>query len=416
MKKIFSIVALATITLALQSCLKDDDELFELSSAERIEKAADDTRTLLKSAKNGWMMHYYTGQEYSGTGLTMFMRFDETKAYVASDLADPDSISSSSWDIKKDQGVVITFDTYNEIMHYLAEPSGSSVDGEEADYEFVVLRTTEDSIYVRGKKWGNHMVMTRVSDDTSWADYINGANIVSSQIAWYYKTNDNTQLKFDYANRRLYVGDDNTGMPYATTPDGVVFPEAVTIDGQSVTSLDYNPTDRTVSNAKIGKLQALTFPLSTLLKDNLWYLTSTDMSTAAANNFYYLYMGAYYSGFSIGYICFGQLWGAKWGMNIGIVASGYLYQSYVDYDFTVVDDNTISLTGGTLDTLNGTYVYNNFYGNYAIDMVGLGDTTTTWKLSTDDPQRPSYILFEKQGTSQDIAFYVMPQMVIYPFE
>ena len=82
----------------------------------------------------------------------MFMKFKSGKAYVSSDIAPGSMVTSSSYDVISDRGPVITFNTYNMIMHYLASPSMSNVEGEQGDYEFVITKTTQDSIYVKGKK------------------------------------------------------------------------------------------------------------------------------------------------------------------------------------------------------------------------------------------------------------------------
>ena len=160
MKKIFLATAIAFAALSLQSCLHDDEELFPDSAANRLEAAVKADRELLESAENGWEMHYYTGEQYTGGGYTMFMKFKNGKAFVSSDIAPADMVETSSYDIVKDKGPVLTFNTYNMVMHYLAQPFQDDVDGEQGDYEFVITKTTQDSIYVKGKKWGNKFVMT----------------------------------------------------------------------------------------------------------------------------------------------------------------------------------------------------------------------------------------------------------------
>ena len=69
------------------------------------------------------------------------------KAYASSDIAPADSVATSSYDVIKDKGPVLTFNTENGIMHFLAQPYQNDVDGEQGDYEFVIMRTTNDSIF-----------------------------------------------------------------------------------------------------------------------------------------------------------------------------------------------------------------------------------------------------------------------------
>ena len=55
-------------------------------------------------------------------------------------ISDRFNIMTSQYDIISDMGPVLTFNTYNAILHYFTEPKGSSdVDGMAGDYEFVFM-------------------------------------------------------------------------------------------------------------------------------------------------------------------------------------------------------------------------------------------------------------------------------------
>ena len=253
MKKILLGSAVALATLSLQSCLTDDKELFDESAANRIEAVVAADKQLLESATNGWQLHYYTGKEYTGGGYTMFVKFKDGKAYASSDIAPADSVATSSYDVIKDKGPVLTFNTENGIMHFLAQPYQNDVDGEQGDYEFVIMRTTTDSIFVQGKKWGNDMVFTRVADDVNWEDQINKMHKVFYSMKWLYTVDgaENEQVSFDPSARRMYVGDnDDAGVPFYVTTDGIAFREAVKINGKELTSLHYDATTKMLSSTE----------------------------------------------------------------------------------------------------------------------------------------------------------------------
>lgn len=253
MKKILLGLAVALATLSLQSCLTDDKELFDESAANRIEAVVAADKQLLESATNGWQLHYYTGKQYTGGGYTMFVKFKDGKAYASSDIAPADSVATSSYDVIKDKGPVITFNTQNGIMHFLAQPYQNDVDGEQGDYEFVIMRTTNDSIFVQGKKWGNEMVFTRVADDVNWEDQINKMHKVFYSMKWLYTVDgaENEQVSFDPSARRMYVGDnDDAGVPFYVTTDGIAFREAVKINGKELTSLHYDATTKMLSSTE----------------------------------------------------------------------------------------------------------------------------------------------------------------------
>lgn len=263
MKKILLGSAVALATLSLQSCLTDDKELFDDSAANRIEAVVEADKQLLESATNGWQLHYYTGKEYTGGGYTMFVKFKDGKAYASSDIAPADSVATSSYDVIKDKGPVITFNTHNGIMHFLAQPYQSDVDGEQGDYEFVIMRTTNDSIFVQGKKWGNEMVFTRVADDVNWEDQINKMHKVFYSMKWLYTVDgaQNEQVSFDPSARRMYVGDnDDAGVPFYVTTDGIAFREAVKINGKELTSLHYDATTKMLSSTEAALNMTAHFP------------------------------------------------------------------------------------------------------------------------------------------------------------
>ena len=127
---------LVAVSFTMQSCLHDNEETFDRSAAERIDDAVSNAKNILLSADNGWHLEYYLGIDYAYGGYNFLINFgSDGKASVASEIAPSDMTTSSSWDIVKDQGPVLTFDTYNEIMHYLAQPYQDDVDGLEGDYE-----------------------------------------------------------------------------------------------------------------------------------------------------------------------------------------------------------------------------------------------------------------------------------------
>ena len=254
MKKIILGTALAFVALTMTSCLHDNEELFDTPAAERLEQAVKADKELLESAANGWQMRYYTGRDYTGGGYTMYMKFKNGKASVSSDIAPASMVTTSSYDVTKDQGPVLTFNTYNVILHYLAQPYQSDVDGEQGDYEFVITRTTQDSIYVTGKKWGNKFVMTRVPADQSWKESINKMQSIIYAMPFSYmpvaSTSEQDRVMIDPTLRRIYIGDDVVdGVPFYMTTEGIAMQTPVTIAGKEVSELKYNATAKTLTSA-----------------------------------------------------------------------------------------------------------------------------------------------------------------------
>lgn len=253
MKNIINSILIGTAVLGLSACsLHDDTELFGEPAAERLEKNVAADKTLLESAANGWELHLWTGKDYSGGGYTYFMKFANDKVTVSSDIAPANMKTTSSYDVISDQGPVLTVNTYNEIFHYLAEPSMDDDDGEQQDYEFVIMRTTNDSIYLRGKKWGNHMVMTRVVESTSWEDEINKIQQMDEDLMRTFSLveGNDTLGGVSLGDDRILTYTDKSGykkIPYYVSTKGITLAKPLEVNGKALQELDYDADDMSLN-------------------------------------------------------------------------------------------------------------------------------------------------------------------------
>ena len=253
MKNIINSILIGTAVLGLSACsLHDDTELFGEPAAERLEKNVAADKTLLESAANGWELHLWTGKDYSGGGYTYFMKFANDKVTVSSDIAPANMKTTSSYDVISDQGPVLTVNTYNEVFHYLAEPSMDDDDGEQQDYEFVIMRTTNDSIYLRGKKWGNHMVMTRVAESASWEDEINKIQQMDEGLMRTFSLveGNDTLGGVSLGDDRILTYTDKSGykkIPYYVSTKGITLAKPLEVNGKALQELDYDANDMSLN-------------------------------------------------------------------------------------------------------------------------------------------------------------------------
>lgn len=253
MKNIINSILIGTAVLGLSACsLHDDTELFGEPAAERLEKNVAADKTLLESAANGWELHMWTGKDYSGGGYTYFMKFANDKVTVSSDIAPANMKTTSSYDVISDQGPVLTVNTYNEVFHYLAEPSMDDDDGEQQDYEFVIMRNTNDSIYLRGKKWGNHMVMTRVAESTSWEDEINKIQQMDEDLMRTFSLveGNDTLGGVSLGDDRILTYTDKSGykkIPYYVSTKGITLAKPLEVNGKALQELDYDADDMSLN-------------------------------------------------------------------------------------------------------------------------------------------------------------------------
>ena len=253
--------------LSFQSCLHDDKELFDESAAERLEHATEETKQILESSTSGWAFQYYLGDEYTSGGCTYLVKFKDGKADVALDLVDdPTNITHSSYDVVKDQGPVLTFDTYNEWMHYFANPnSDGTTNG--GDFEFSVTKISNDTIDLKGRTTGNKMRLIRLPENTDWSTYFNAIYDFEDNMFDSYRVMEDgvEQGVVSFNSRRYsYVASDKSVVrnPYCVTPNGIAVPVAFAADAHNFVQKDgeLNLTATDVASGKSLVLQPLISP------------------------------------------------------------------------------------------------------------------------------------------------------------
>ena len=171
MKKLFFIFLLLPL-LCMTSCLKEEENLFDGSAAERIAKALTDYNRVLNGAANGWLMEYYS---IDAGGYIYLCKFETLEGQlngtvtVGSEL-DPDETAESLYELKSDQSAVLTFNTFNPLFHFFAEPYSGNRNGLRGDYEFTFVKVDANEIILRGKKHGDRIVMKPFGSD--WKSHL----------------------------------------------------------------------------------------------------------------------------------------------------------------------------------------------------------------------------------------------------
>lgn len=193
MKKILSFtILLGSLLLATTSCTNEEELLFENSAAERLNMASEKYTSQVTSSQYGWALEYYPQSSTSednpvfGVGYLMMAQFnaDHTVRVGAINTYTDDSYKedTSIWEIKTDMGAVLSFDTHNNILHNFSDPEDvpyTSDDetgrGFQGDYEFVMTDVPESGEYImlKGKKQGSYSRLTRLDEETDFAEYIN---------------------------------------------------------------------------------------------------------------------------------------------------------------------------------------------------------------------------------------------------
>lgn len=156
------IYILMCLLLAFTAC-SDEDSNFKEDSNGRIDEVLVNCDATLKASPHGWKMQYYPDSRRTG-GYNFLFQFKENgRVTTSTDFRD--DVQTSSYKFYGGQGAVLSFDSYSP-LHVLADPgyfpTGTGFRG---DYELVIEKVTADTVYCRGRKWRQPMILVKAQQD-----------------------------------------------------------------------------------------------------------------------------------------------------------------------------------------------------------------------------------------------------------
>ena len=245
---------LVTAAAGFTSCRFEDDDYFEESASLRLEHYLDSAEAYLVAPENGWVMQYFCGtQNFQFEGFNLFAKFYESgKVLMASDhrmLRDGNAgvytEDTSLYSLIQEDGPVLAFDTWNDILTVFADPVNPflapttiSNDGQgmNGDYNFVLMSLSEDKIQLVGERYRGNVRLVKC--DMGWEEYIEATEeakevFTNSTITNYYITNsvDTMYICGLSAGKMLYcerIEDplQQDSMACCFTPEGFYLEEA----------------------------------------------------------------------------------------------------------------------------------------------------------------------------------------------
>lgn len=196
------ILPIFAAALALGSCNSDDVRVFDESAADRLENSKQNNFDMLCADGGKWAMEYFANTDEPGYLFVMEFRPDKSVT-ITSDhkwIDNKETAETSMWDVITDNGVVLTFNTYNKVFHVFSDPAnitgpnapkdsnGQDEDetgyGHEGDYEFMIMshESTDSRIRLRGKKHALSAYLVRLDADTDVSAYLAHAKKLRSQF------------------------------------------------------------------------------------------------------------------------------------------------------------------------------------------------------------------------------------------
>ena len=246
--KILAMSLVGLLAVCAQSCLKSYVEYFDTSSAERLTTYLTDLDKMLGGEQYGWRMEYFVGNEDGDFGgINIALQFDADKGEVtAMSEEDAEAAYTSHYVLTTDSGPVLSFDTYNPILHKYGTASSEYYEGRGGDYQFFIIGYDKDKkeVHLKGKRNGKFCNLYPLSEPIGEFNarmYENNRNFHVSTFEGFIDGNkvtgdievDNHQFIAyemepygqDEHGQTLYDISKTVTQPYIVTEDGIRFYE-----------------------------------------------------------------------------------------------------------------------------------------------------------------------------------------------
>ena len=433
MKRIYNILFTLIAILSFTSCSNDIDEVFDKPSAERVNDAIAEYKTVLTSAENGWLMKYYPKANTKYGGYNLLLKFGTDGNVTAmSDALGADTKATSHYKLEQSASIVLSFDEYNKVIHFFSDPAnpagiGDNGKGMEGDLEFRVLTATADSVVMLGKKRGAKIVMTPMAKDADWAETINQIDVLEQEMQFprytcevndvkYVATSSYRTITFTSSNAE----DGSTTIPYIVTDKGIEFYKPITLNGVTIKGFNYVGGDNYEFDATSGsaKMYGIIPPLTSQLQNGNWFFSVKNMGTygqAYWNKCYEICQGEEVGGEEMSYAFFGTSSFSSSNGKYGFVfVSANKYAGCLNCTATPVDDTHITLKFALSGDSNGIFYYNSGGYKYIIAALTAGSKGKTYSIEGNDLKSPT-VLKLVDVDNPDNYYILSKNTVLYPY-
>lgn len=423
MKKIY-LILLAVLGMTVTSCLMEEKDLFDKTPAERMEAYLDEYHKLLASAQEGWLLQAYPEENQSYGGYAYVLKF--TSADVTAWFQLDDDISTpvtSLYKMTPDDGPVLSFDMYNENLHYFATPSVSDYEALHGDYEFRIVGKSEDGseIYLKGRRTNcNYNLVKFSGDPVEYLTKCNEIQVAMAAPAYSMTMGEVTadcSIKGNVFEWAYTVGEGDAATPvegsvaFCYTPEGVDFYAPVEIEGVTYTGLVYNAENGTLAteDGKIVISQVIP-PLNQLFVLGNWFIKYSELGTYAKPYFNQVKSALAAIGEELEYAFIGSmLYPGNFGFQF--VSSGFGGALGLAYELE--GEDTITLQFNMTGAGDGVWYHNNANFAYALFPFGYS-SPRTFKITADDNKAPTQVVLSDVAQTNNVIT-LCAQQIKYPF-
>lgn len=132
----------------------------------------------LEEAPNGWLLTVYAGDNQQYGGYNFLVSFAGGKVKASSEVNTTET--TSDYSLSFNEKAILSFDTYNEVLHYFVEPSFLNPHGKVGDNQYEIQSYEKEVFTLKGKRSNNLMTLVRFQGDKS--SYLNKIRSRASQM------------------------------------------------------------------------------------------------------------------------------------------------------------------------------------------------------------------------------------------
>lgn len=419
---IYYALVLCTSIAIGTSCKMEEADIFPESSATRLNNVRSEYLVALSKPSNGWVMEYFATPE--SEGYSLLMKFDTTElvnvAARSKYTSDVYKEEKSYFRLIADNGPVLTFDTYNTLLHSYSNPINPDGTGLGGDYEFVVMKMDTDRVVLKGKKRGTDIRLRKLNSNEAWVDYCNKLNNLNSTIF----NAANTSLMLTVGNQEIVtltngtshifscipVGGSSTdavSRPFVITDYGIRLHTALKVGDMSVQDFALNEDKTALICKDKGVNVTINIPTPASLfteilnkkKYMIFNISDDHMSADIKSALTTITASLTKSTRKLDYIGFTN--SADWGVSLVVSSSKGTskVEGFIGYTLSKNDNDNVTLTFNNFQTpfdKNGQNYYNNFSlsaltpllsDQFVLTHIGVMSSTQLRFVSKNNPDK-----------------------------
>jgi len=222
----------------LASCSQEEEAVYGKgnSYAKRTGETSTEYVNLLEGATNGWLLSMYvgTGQQYGG--YNYILKFHQGKVTALSEATTEED--TSLYTLNFSEKSILTFDTYNKVLHQFVEPSALFPEGKIGDNQLVIQSYENGVFTLKGQRSNNLMTLRKLEGEaTAYLSKIRERQSLFRVSDAYPITINGKEVDFELqpSNRQFIAREGTTVIKkaYIYTENGFKLYEPITIAGKT---------------------------------------------------------------------------------------------------------------------------------------------------------------------------------------